>query len=201
VREHGRSLLIWLLGPDHRRLGARLEAAGLVNTEAPGFEATENAMALLRRPAGEPAPDVQVREVDSFDDFAASQRLTGEVFELMPESLHEMEANLRSLYGEYTAPGNPLRQLNASIGGRLVGTAAAALAPAGVNLFGGAVVADARGRGVYRALTLARWNLAFAQRTPALTIQAGRMSKPIADHLGFQLIDTISVYVDNFADR
>ena len=59
-----------------------------------------------------------------------------------------------------------------------------------MNLFGGSVVAEARGRGVYRALTLARWDLAVAQGTPALTIQAGRMSKPIAERLGFQLIDT-----------
>ena len=45
VREHGRSLLFWLLGPEHRRLGASLEALGLVNTDTPGFEQTENAMA------------------------------------------------------------------------------------------------------------------------------------------------------------
>jgi hypothetical protein len=199
VRKHGRSLLIWLLGPDHPRLGARLEAAGLVNTETPGFEATENAMALTRPPLGEPPTDVEVREVDSFADFAASQRLTGEVFELAAESLEEMEANLQRLYEEHTTPGNPLRQFNASIDGRVVGTAAAGLGPAGVNLFGGSVVADARGRGVYRALTLARWDLAVARDTPALTIQAGRMSKPIAERLGFQLIDTIRVYVDDFS--
>ncbi len=82
----------------------------------------------------------------------------------------------------------------------VVGTAAVGLGPAGVQTsFGGSVVAAARGRGVYRALTLARWDLAVAQGTPALTIQAGRMSKPIAERLGFQLIDTIGVYVDDFS--
>ena len=201
MREHDRSLLIWLLGPEHRRLDARLEALGLVNTDTPGFEATEAAMALVRRPFGETTADVTVREVGSFEDFAASQRLTGEVFELTAQSLEDMESNLQRLYDEYTTPGNPLRQLNASYGDRMVGTAAAGLGEAGVNLFGGAVVGAARGRGVYRALTLARWELAVAQTTPALTIQAGRMSKPIAKHLGFEDIDTISVYVDDFSGR
>ena len=69
------------------------------------------------------------------------------------EMLEEMEANLSKLYEEYLTPGNPLRQFNASIDGRVIGTAAAGLGPAGVNLFGGSVVAEARGRGVYRALT------------------------------------------------
>jgi hypothetical protein len=199
VREHGRSLLIWLVGPEQRRLGERLEEFGLVNAETPGFEATENAMALTRRPLGEPPTDVEVREVNSFVDFATSQRLSGEVFEMTAEMVGEMEANLPKLYEEHTTPGNPLRQFNASIDGRVVGTAAAGLGPAGVNLFGGSVVVDARGRGVYRALTYARWELAVARGTPALTVQAGRMSKPIAERLGFQLVDTIHVYVDDFS--
>lgn len=199
VREHGRSLLIWFVGPEHRWLGARLAELGLVNTDTPGFEATGSAMALAQRPAGAMPPDLDVHEVSSFDEFAASQRLSGEVFEAAPEMLEEMEATLPRLYEDYTTPGNPLRHLNASIGGRVVGTAAAGLGVAGINLFGGSVVVDARGRGVYRGLTLARWDMAVARGTPALTIQAGRMSKPIADHLGFQLIDTVHVYVDDFS--
>lgn len=199
VRDHGRSLLIWFVGPEHRWLGARLEELGLVNDETPGFEVTENAMALVRRPVGESPADVRVQEVGSFDDYAASQRLSGEVFEMTAEMLEQTEANLPTLYEDYTTPGNPLRQLNASLDGRVVGTAAAALGPAGISLFGGSVAAEARGRGVYRALVLARWNLAVARGTPALTIQAGRMAKPIAERLGFQLIDTIQVYVDDFS--
>ncbi len=199
VRDHGRSLLIWFVGPEHRWLGARLEELGLVNDETPGFEATENAMALVGRPVGESPADVQVQEVGSFDDFATSQKLSGEVFETTAEMLEQTEANLPTLYEDYTTAGNPLRQLNATLDGRVVGTAAAALGPAGINLFGGSVAADARGRGVYRALVLARWDLAVARGTPALTIQAGRMAKPIVERLGFHLIDTIHVYVDDFS--
>jgi hypothetical protein len=200
VREHGRSLLIWLVGPEHRWLGQRLEELGLVNADTPGFEATENAMALTARPLGEAPADVRVRAVSSFAEFEASQRLSGEVFGMTGEMLEEMEANLPKLYEEYMTLGNPMRHFIASIDGRVVGTAAVGLGPAGVNLFGGSVAAGARGRGVYRALTLARWDLAVAEGTPALTIQAGRMSKPIVERLGFQLIDTIRVYVDDFSD-
>ena len=199
VREHGRSLLIWLVGPEHRWLGELLEELGLVNADTPGFEATENAMALTERPLGETPADVEVQAVRSFVDFETSQRISAEVFGMTAEMLEEMEANLSKLYEEYLTPGNPLRHFNASIDGRVIGTAAAGLGPAGINLFGGSVVAEARGRGVYRALTFARWDLAVAEGTPALTIQAGRMSKPIAERLGFQLIDTIRVYVDDFS--
>jgi hypothetical protein len=199
VREHGRFLLIWLVGPDHRPLGPRLEEHGLVHADTPGFEAVENAMALVAPPAGAAPRDVDVAQVETFEEFAASQRISAEVFEMTPAMHEEMEAGLTKRYEEYTTPGNPLLQLNASIDGRIVGTAAAGLGPAGINLFGGSVLAEARGRGVYRALTIARWELAIARGTPALTIQAGRMSKPIAERLGFRFIAAIDVYVDDFS--
>jgi hypothetical protein len=201
VREHGRSLLIWLVGPDHRWVGPLLEEHGLANVDTPGFEAVENAMALVSTPTGTAPGDVEVTQVDTFEEFAASQRISAEVFEMTPAMHEEMEAGLTKRYEEYTTPGNPLRQLNASIDGRIVGTAAAGLGPAGINLFGGSVLAEARGRGVYRALTMARWELAVERGTPALTIQAGRMSKPIAERLGFRFIDAIYVYLDDFSGR
>jgi len=49
---------------------------------------------------------------------------------------------------------------------------------------------------VYRALTLARWDLAVERGTPALTVQAGRMSLPICERLGFQLVEPVRLFVD-----
>lgn len=201
VREDGKSLLIWLVGPDQRSLGPQLHEHGLFNADSPGFEAVENAMALVAPPSGTAPEDVEIAEVDTFEEFAASQRISAQVFEATSAMYDEMEAGLTTRYEEYKTPGNPLHQLNASIDGRVVGTAAAGFGPAGINLFGGSVLADARGRGVYRALTMARWELAVARGTPALTIQAGRMSRPIAERLGFHFIDTIDVYVDDFSGR
>jgi GNAT superfamily N-acetyltransferase len=198
VRAHGRSLLAWLVGPEHRWLGPELARHGLVHADTPGFEAIENAMALVRRPDANTPGGVVVALVTSFEDYAASQQVTNEAFEMPEEMREDMKAALPERYAEYETPGNPLRQFIATLEGRVVGSAAAGLGPAGVNLFGGAVRADARGRGVYRALVLARWELAVAQGTPALTVQAGRMSMPILERLGFELVDTIDVYVDEF---
>jgi hypothetical protein len=199
LREENSSLAVWWVAPEHAWLGGELEQRGLVNGDTPGFEPIENAMALVEAPTGNWAEGIHVTEVESFDEFVASNRVSAEVFELTPAMRDEMEAKMPKQYDEYVTPGNSARQFNASIDGRVVGTAAAVRGPAGVNLFGGSVTSDARGRGVYRALTHARWKFAVDHGTPALTIQAGRMSKPIAERLGFTLIGLVHLYVDDLA--
>jgi len=66
----------------------------------------------------------------------------------------------------------------------------------GVALMGGAVLAEARGRGVYRALVRARWEHAAARGTPLLIVQAGEMSRPVLERLGFERHGDIHLYVD-----
>src|SRR5947209_20427075 len=96
----------------------------------------------------------------------------------MPEVSEEL---LRERFDAYSHPENPGRGFAAVADGRVVGHAYAAAADAGVNLFGGCVLEDARGRGAYRSLLRARWDFAAARRTPALTVQAGRMAMPIRE--------------------
>jgi hypothetical protein len=103
-------------------------------------------------------------------------------------------------WDEYRTPGNPSRQYLARIGDETVGTADAGFGDAGINLFGGSVVAQARGRGVYRALTVARWEEAVRYGSPALTVQAGKMSMPVLANLGFAPVAQIRVYVDELDD-
>src|SRR5947208_2687812 len=55
--------------------------------------------------------------------------------------------------------------------GRPVGFGRAVDMDGGVALMGGAVLPDARGRGVYRALVHARWEHAVARDTPLLVVQ------------------------------
>ena len=69
-----------------------------------------------------------------------------------------------------------------------------------MNLFGGAVLEQARGLGVYKALVRARWEAAVARGTPALTVQAGQMSKPILVKLGFQDVGQVHLFVDTITD-
>ena len=80
----------------------------------------------------------------------------------------------------------------ASRDGEPVGAARALFLRFGVNLSGGAVAPTARSQGVYRALINARWNDAVAAGTPALTVQAGHMSRPILDRLGFVTVSQIT---------
>jgi hypothetical protein len=51
----------------------------------------------------------------------------------------------------------------------------------------------------YRALLVARWEAAVARGTPALTVQADRMSKPIVERLGFREVGQVRVYIDDVA--
>jgi hypothetical protein len=48
-----------------------------------------------------------------------------------------------------------------------------------------------------RALVRARWDAAAARGTPLLAAQAGKMSKPILERLGFRQIATVHALVDS----
>lgn len=79
----------------------------------------------------------------------------------------------------------------ASLDGRAVGSAAKAhLEPGtpGVLLVGGAVLPGARGRGAYRTLVCARWDDAVAEGFGGVCVQAGAVSRPILERLGFERV-------------
>jgi hypothetical protein len=157
VREHGRDVLVWVAGPDHPWLADALAERGLRNEDSPGFESVENAMALIDAPAGQDGEDVEVAVVDSFDEFAEGTRVELAAFDFPADGRAKMEAELEQRFAEYATAGNPYRRWVARLEGQVVGTAGAVRGAAGVNLFGGGVLAEARGRGVYRALVRARW--------------------------------------------
>jgi GNAT superfamily N-acetyltransferase len=192
ARENEKTIVAWWIVPEHDAIVPQLEALGLVNEDTPGFEATENAMALIDPPPGPGVDGVEVRPTVTFDDYRASMDVLIECFGF-PELPEE---EIRARYDEYMAD-DVGQSFVAVVDGRVVGHAYAAFARAGLNLFGGAVVAAARGRGVYRALLQARWDAALERGTPALTVQAGRMSRPICERMGFAFVDAARVFVDS----
>jgi GNAT superfamily N-acetyltransferase len=194
ARERGKSILGWWVTPDRDALADELEACGLRNADTPGFEAVENAMALVEEPRGASDRAIDVRIVESWDDFLAMQSVIRAAFGVPESPLEEV----RKQYEISRRPENPGRGFVAIIDGRAVGASYAAFGDAGINLFGGAVLEDARGRGVYRALVRARWQHAVDRGTPALTVQAGKMSMPILERLGFRQVTTIRMLVDRF---
>jgi GNAT superfamily N-acetyltransferase len=196
-RERGKTVLGWWIAPEHDAYAPHLEALGLVNEDTLGFEAIENAMALVTPPPTSAGEDVDVKQVESLDEFAGAARVAMEAFQMPTHMREEMEDGLAMRFEEYQDPRNPGRDFIALIDGSIVGAATAVEADAGVNLFGGSVLPEARGRGVYQALLRARWDLAMERGTPVLTVQAGRMSKPIVERLGFVQLAAIRVFVDN----
>jgi GNAT superfamily N-acetyltransferase len=196
ARKRGKRLQAWWVAPEDSSLGPALEREGLVNQDTPGFEAVENAMVLVQPPAGGRGGEIAVSAVETYEEFTDSTSVIMDAFDF-PEAMRaEAVAELPRRWEEYRDPSNPGRQYVARIGDDVVGTAGAVFGAAGINLFGGAVLPRARGRGVYRALTIARWQEAVERGTPALTVQAGRMSLPVLAKLGFTKIGEARIYVD-----
>ena len=194
ARSRRKTTLAWWVAPADDHLVAPLEALGLENRDTPGLETVENAMALVDPPPPT-AEDVEVRMVETWEDYRAGAEVGRAAFG-MPEIAEEL---LRERFESYSRPDNPGRGFVALVDGRVVGNAFAAGGDVGVNLFGGAVIEEARGRGVYRSLLRARWDFAVARGTPALTVQAGRMSKPICERSGFVFVAAARVFVDEIA--
>jgi len=95
-------------------------------------------------------------------------------------------------------PGRPVAEAVAVMDGRIVGAGTSTYLDRAVTLNGGSVAPDARGHGAYRALVRARWEDAVARGTPVLITQAGRMSAPILERLGFEEIARMHILIDRF---
>ncbi len=195
ARTHNVSALIWLIPPEQDHLGKDLEREGLVNGALPGFEPVETAMVLDHAPTGARAANIHVAAVASIEDARAAAVVMERSFE-MP--VGQLSAAVEPMWSHAQDPAYPIRQYVARLDGEVVGTAVAATAPGGVNLFGGSVLASARGRGVYKAMIAHRWRLAVERNTPALTVQAGRMSQPVLEHAGFRVLGQMRVYADPY---
>jgi GNAT superfamily N-acetyltransferase len=197
ARERGKRLLAWWITPEHSDLEDALEREGLVHEDTPGFEAVETAMVLVTTPVGDSSPEIAVNAVESYEEFLAAMSVVMDAFEMPDEMRAEAIADFPQRWEEYGRPGNPTRQYLARIGDDVVGTASAVFGEAGINLFGGAVLPRARGRGVYRELTISRWDEAVRRGSPALTVQAGRMSMPVLAKLGFERVGEAHLFVDD----
>ena len=85
--------------------------------------------------------------------------------------------------------------------GEMVGAGTCAPTPVGLALFGGAVLPRARGHGAYRALIAERWRHAISEDRPALLTQAGAMSRPILERLGFRAVGRVAMLRDSLAEE
>jgi hypothetical protein len=143
-----------------------------------------------------PARGVVARRVETFEEFAAANKVQWQAFEMPEDEVAEAHALLPQRWREA-----PSIMHAAWLEGELVCAGTCAPTPHGLLLYGGATVSRARGRGTYRALLRARWNEAVACGTPALITQGGSMSRPILERLGFEPVGHVHMLLDEFGKR
>jgi GNAT superfamily N-acetyltransferase len=197
VAERGHREAMWWVGSSAAPgdLADRLQAHGLVPDNRPGSEPHGTSMVLVTEPPE--TPGVEARRVESLEEFRIATSLTSVTFGAAPEEAAAWKEIAAERYDAERA-GHAPRTYLAFAEGQPVGVARALFdrgSPA-VLMIGGGVLQAARGRGVYRALVRARWDDAVAASTPALCTQAGAMSRPILEGLGFQPVAEHEILLD-----
>ncbi|HZP73510.1 MAG TPA: GNAT family N-acetyltransferase [Gaiellaceae bacterium] len=177
-------------------LAHALLARGFTAADEQSFEPRYAAMALVTEPA--PAPGgVEARRPRTFEEFQAGRSLGYRVTGQSDEDIAAMTAQQRAQW-ELEQTHGGFHSFVALVDGDICGGAASQYGANAVFLAGGYTRENMRGRGVYRALVRARWDAAVEQGTPALTVGAGRMSRPILERLGFETVGFIDCLVDDF---
>lgn len=193
LRAHGREGAEWELGesctpPD---LAERLLALGLRRDET---EPVAMGMVLRGLPTW-PEPDgVEAHRVRDAAELAAARAVQGEAFG------HPRPADREQAEIDFLREGFDGSTFVALVDGRIVAAAYASYTPWGLLLFGGATLAQARGRGAYRGLVAARAREAAERGTDVLVVHAGRMSRPILERLGFEPVARIDRLLDSLPD-
>jgi hypothetical protein len=193
LRERGRDRCSWEVGSGARPPGLPelLLARGMTWEDDP----LQIGMVLDHEP--EPVPDgVSVRVADTRDAYAASERIARTAFG-MEDELSDQQ--LTALFERSDLAVS--RRYLASVDGVDVATGNALFTEHGVVLNAGSTLPEWRGRGAYRALVRARWDAAVAAGTPILVTQAGAMSRPILERLGFVAVCEVRALLDAFGER
>jgi GNAT superfamily N-acetyltransferase len=195
LRGRGYTGCVWTVGPtcEPRGLPELLRARGFVPATESPYEPELEAMALVTRPRST-SGDIDVHMVRDLDEYVAALHIAMKGFAMPEESVSGWMAAAPDLYKQQD--GINRMTLIAYLDDRPAGFAWACAATNGFLLCGSAVVPEARGRGVYRALLKARWEAAVALGKPVLAIHAGAMSRPVLDRCGFERVCQIQVLVD-----
>ncbi|HET7129230.1 MAG TPA: GNAT family N-acetyltransferase [Gaiellaceae bacterium] len=189
-REHREA--VWRVGSSATPadLVDRLTAHGFVPADRPGHEPHLTSMVLTEEPPA--VRGVEARRIGSAAELKLASAISAVAF---GEEEDEEDWDMRFVSER---EGHTPRVYLAFVDGTPVGAARALVeddCPA-VMLISGGVLAEARGRGAYRALVRARWDDAVAADQPALVVHAGAMSRPILERLGFQAVAEQEVLLD-----
>jgi hypothetical protein len=153
-----------------------------------------SSLVLERTPGGRP-PEVEIVRASTLDDYLAAQEIDLIAMHVPADERAQMLEWSRAQWGTVQAQGI-LQAYLARVDARPVAFARSAFGADGVALLGGGTLEAERGKGYYTALVHARWRDAVERGTPLLCTQAGKMSRPILEGLGFTQLGEIRVLVD-----
>ena len=192
IARSGHREAIWRVGSSATPadLVDRLTAHGFVPSDRPGNEPHLTSMVLTEEPP--PVDGVEARRIASAAELQLASAISSAAF---GEEDDDLDWDVRFVSER---AGHTPRTYLAFVDGAPVGAATALVeadCPA-VMLISGGVLAEARGRGAYRALVRARWDDAVAAGQPALVVHAGAMSRPILERLGFHPVAEHEVLLD-----
>ena len=192
LRARGRNSTQWEVGSSAEPLDLvdLLLGRGLVHDSDPYALAV-----VLTTEPPPPAPGVRARRVETFEEYALANAVQWEAFGSSPEEIAQRRAALWDNWRE-----SPYVIHAAWIDGEIVSAGTCAPTEHGLLLYGGATAPRARGRGAYRAVIHARWEVAVARGPAALFTQSGAMSRPILEWLGFKPVGHVHMLLDRFGE-
>jgi len=142
-------------------------------------------LTIAKAPDGEPEIEIEVRIVASEDELLQALEIDWEAFGIAEEERELRRAEAREAWPNYKRDGT-MTTYTAFVDDEPVGFARDVFTRHGVLMLGGAVVPEARGQGVYRALVQARWAHAAERGSQRLLVGAGPESAPILESVGFE---------------
>jgi GNAT superfamily N-acetyltransferase len=171
----------WSVGPGSAPadLGARLERRGMECSWGRGMARSTEAPA---HDAPAPALAIEVAEVDAAS-VAVFSDVMARGWDADPATMLALNARVLAM------PGYHQHMFLASCDGEPAATAAYVAFERSAHLLGGVVLPHQRGRGLYRALVLARLRHARARGIPLATSHAREAtSAPILERMGFETV-------------
>jgi len=199
LRAEGREKAVWFVSDaaSPRDLAGRLRALGMRPDDEPPGEPRAAALVAVEPPPPGP-PGVVARRVESFEEFLAGERVAAAAFQMDEKMRKAFEERAKRLW-PFVAADGAIAAFVALVDGEIAASAGAHFGRTAVQLSGAGTRPDQRGRGAYRALVRARWDAAVERGTPALTVSAGEMSRPILERLGFSIVGWIDCLLDDLS--
>ena len=164
---------------------AALKAAGCRDPDPP-LVPTFTALATEQEPP--PVAGVDVRKIESFDDFLIGLEI------VLSDNWSEDNRARKRAEAEETyvrRRARPGGEWLAYVDGKPVAWGGGVACERGMYLAGAITLPEYRGRGCYRALLRARWDEAVRLGAPALVVHAQETSRPILERCGFERVATL----------